>query len=105
MDPAFLLQLVAGDRAVAKEILRDFLASDAADRRALGAALDEGNAVEFRLHAHRIKGAARAIGADEYARLAGAAEESSPPDENAAPAFAALQTCADGLARWAETFG
>ena len=70
MNPAFLLELAGGDRAVARDVLRDFLVSDAGDRSALAAAVAAGNAGDIRLHAHRISGAARSIGADDYARCA-----------------------------------
>jgi HPt (histidine-containing phosphotransfer) domain-containing protein len=104
VDSDFLLSLVGGDRKVAREVLADFLKSDSADRRALAAALAAANADEIRLHAHRIKGAARSIGAEEYAQSAQAVEHGSPGDAEFAAVVQSLEDRARDLSRWAETF-
>ena len=103
MDPTFLLELVGGDRSVAQEVMRDFVAVDTEDRRALAAAVAAGDPAEVRRRAHRINGAARSIGADEYARCAAVLEQGAPGTDTAS-AIAVLERCASDIARWAASF-
>jgi HPt (histidine-containing phosphotransfer) domain-containing protein len=85
-------------------VLGEFLASDIVDRKALAAALIAGNAADIRLHAHRIKGAARSIGAADYAASAALVEEESGGGPALGASAIALEQRAAELTRWAESF-
>lgn len=104
MDPEYLLELAGGDRALVREILNDFLASDAKDRQNLAAAVDARNARDIETHAHRIKGAARAIGANAYADTAAKVEHAASATTDIASLVSALEQSAANLTAWAATF-
>lgn len=70
MDPNYLLDLTDDNRTITKEILLDFVRSDAADRANLAVAHQAGDTKALNMLAHRIKGGARSIGAVEYAAIA-----------------------------------
>ncbi len=99
-DVAFLRELAAGDRATALEILNYFIESDAQDRRALAAAVAARQADDIRLHAHRIKGAARAIGANAYAECAASIETAAANGGDLTATAAALDESARAVAAW-----
>ena len=73
-DRAVLLDLAGGDAAVADDLFGEFLATCDADFAALRAALDDDREAAQR-QAHRMKGAARLVGANALARAAGACED------------------------------
>ncbi len=104
MDPAYLLDMTGGDRVLVREIMGDFLRSDAEDRRMLEMALGAGNARDVHTYAHRIKGAARAIGADDYAELAQRIESGASGGSDLRPDFESLQAAASALSAWTATF-
>jgi two-component system sensor histidine kinase EvgS len=99
-EASFLLHLVGGDRPTAREILAEFLASDARDRSALVAAIERKNPDEIYLHAHRIKGASRAIGALEYAACAGDIETAAFAGADIGPMMLALDASRAEFALW-----
>lgn len=104
MNPEYLLELTGGDRAVVREILGDFLASDAGDRAQLAAAVASGDRDEIQQAAHRIKGAARSIGAADYAAAAAAVEEAAPAGVDITASVAGLEAAARALAEWGAAF-
>ena len=69
-DPVALEELTGGDRALAAELVADFLDSSQADLRALEAAIEEHDLETAGRQAHRIKGAARIVGARRLERPA-----------------------------------
>jgi HPt (histidine-containing phosphotransfer) domain-containing protein len=99
-EAGYLLELVGGDKAVARDILADFLRSDATDRAGLAAAVTAGSADDVFHHAHRIKGAARAIGALEHAARAGEIEIGATTGADLGSLMAALEATACALALW-----
>jgi signal transduction histidine kinase/CheY-like chemotaxis protein/HPt (histidine-containing phosphotransfer) domain-containing protein len=70
LDAAILTELTGGDADLEAEIVADFVATTHADLAALRLALDGRDVDETRRQAHRIKGAARIVGAHEIARPA-----------------------------------
>ncbi|GAB4126256.1 MAG: Hpt domain-containing protein [Rhodothalassiaceae bacterium] len=79
-DPVFdethLWSFTDGDRGLMAEVLRLFLAQESEYFAGLDAA--GANEKAWREAAHRLKGAARAIGAKRLARMAALAETSAP---------------------------
>ena len=74
IDGAMLDELTGGDSELATSILRDYVDSLGSDLDALDAALAESRVDDVRRHAHRIKGAARTVGASQVATLAARVE-------------------------------
>jgi signal transduction histidine kinase/CheY-like chemotaxis protein len=70
VDAAALDALTGGDAELAASLVQDYLEVTRADLQALCAALDARDMDDARRQAHRIKGAARTVGAHEIARLA-----------------------------------
>ncbi len=70
IDAATLDALTGGDAELAASLVQDYLEVTRADLQALCAALDARDTDDARRQAHRIKGAARMVGAHEIARLA-----------------------------------
>jgi CheY-like chemotaxis protein/HPt (histidine-containing phosphotransfer) domain-containing protein len=70
IDAAALDALTGGDAELAASLIDDYLEVTRADLHALRAALDAHDTDNARRQAHRIKGAARMIGAHGTARLA-----------------------------------
>ena len=68
-DAATLDGLTGGDAELAASLVEDFLHTSRSDLRALRAALDDRDTDDVRRQAHRIKGAARIVGAREIARV------------------------------------
>lgn len=74
LDAAALGELTGGDRALAGEVLQDFLEESLADMASVRAAHDGRDADDLRRHAHRINGASRMVGAREVREIAGRIE-------------------------------
>ncbi len=70
LDAAALDALTGGDAELGASLIQDFLQESRADLHALRAALNARDTDNARRQAHRIKGAARMVGAHEIARLA-----------------------------------
>jgi signal transduction histidine kinase/CheY-like chemotaxis protein len=70
VDLAVLADVTGGDAELAAALVDDFLASALTDLQLLDDALDGGDAVEAGRRAHRIKGAARTVGATAMEALA-----------------------------------
>lgn len=104
MDASYLLDLAGGDRTLVKEILGDFLGSDAADRQALAAAVAARNASDVHQAAHRIKGAARSIGATAYADKAAMIEQAAAAGADLSGMLQELEQEAHSLSDWAAAF-
>ncbi|RFP61475.1 response regulator [Luteimonas weifangensis] len=102
LDPATLDALTGGDPAEARTLLDDFLASTAQDLAALEAACAAGDLAALTRQAHKIKGAARMIGAPELAQTAAALEAAGRGGTWAPlPSLAAdLATAAERLRRY-----
>jgi len=74
LDENELAQLSDGSREDTRALLQDFLASTAQDLAELDAARAHGDAPALTRQAHKIKGAARLVGAGDLAQAAGALE-------------------------------
>ena len=74
IDPSVLEELTGGDAELAAEVLDEFLTTTRADIEALGEAGAAHGADDVRRLAHRIRGAARAVGAQGLADVAQRAE-------------------------------
>ncbi len=98
--PAYLLELVGGDRGVAREILAEFLASDEQDRANLQAALVSGDVAAIHTHAHRIKGAARSVGASRYAEAAERLETAAAAGANLGELASEISAASSAVADW-----
>jgi CheY-like chemotaxis protein/HPt (histidine-containing phosphotransfer) domain-containing protein len=70
IDSVALEELTGGDPTLAATLFADFLESSRADAAALSSALEQRDAPETRRQAHRVKGAARIVGAREIASVA-----------------------------------
>jgi PAS domain S-box-containing protein len=70
IDPRVLAELTGGDPQAVRAVLDDFLAATARDLTALAAARDAGDTAQLTREAHKIKGAARLVGAGELAHAA-----------------------------------
>ena len=70
IDPVALEELTGGDRALATELVADFLGTSQADLRELETAIEEHDLETVGRQAHRIKGAARIVGARRLERPA-----------------------------------
>jgi two-component system sensor histidine kinase EvgS len=95
LDPAMLDELTGGDADLAASLVADFVATTQADLRALEVALSARELDQVRRQAHRIKGAARIVGAHEIVgpaerieALAGAANDDGDVDWPALGVFA-----------------
>ncbi|RDZ26678.1 hybrid sensor histidine kinase/response regulator [Lysobacter silvisoli] len=74
LDRSVLDALAGGSAEEARALIEDFLASTVQDQQALHAAREAGDAVALTRQAHKIKGAARMVGAVELADAAQALE-------------------------------
>ncbi|KGQ20198.1 PAS/PAC sensor hybrid histidine kinase [Lysobacter dokdonensis DS-58] len=104
IDEHVLSGLVHGDPAETRALLDDFLASTHADLATLQAARTAGDLPGVTREAHKIKGAARSIGAGELGVAADALETAGRgQDEAAVPALAAdLATAVQRLVLWTD---
>ena len=74
LDPSVLEELTGGDAQLAAEVLDEFLTTTRADIDALDDACAAHASDDVRRLAHRIRGAARAVGAQPLAEVAQRAE-------------------------------
>ena len=104
IDAQVLAGLVHGDAVETRALLDDFLASTHADLATLQAARVAGDLPGVTREAHKIKGAARSIGAGELGQAAEAVEAAGRAQDAAAvPALAAdVATAVHRLALWTE---
>jgi HPt (histidine-containing phosphotransfer) domain-containing protein len=77
LDPAVLADLTGGDAGETRSVLRDYLASVEQDLGALRAARDAGDLAAVTREAHKLKGAARLVGAQDLAAAAGRLEDAA----------------------------
>ncbi|MDQ2701635.1 MAG: ATP-binding protein [Pseudomonadota bacterium] len=105
LDPAVLEALTGGDAAEIRSLLEDFLASTAQDLAAVTAARESGDLAAVAHESHKLKGAARMVGALELDRCADLLEEAArATDWLAVPALAAdLATAAERLALYIDS--
>ena len=101
IDPAVLAPLTGGDPVETKALMDDFLATTALDLQGLDAARAAGDLAALARQAHKIKGAARLVGAEPLAEAALAAETAAKAADWAQvlPACADLVTAAERLKR------
>lgn len=99
LDAEVLGALTGGSAAEAIGLLEEFLAATAQDLSALHAARDGGDAIALTRQAHKIKGAARMVGATELAQAAGELEAAGRQDDWPAilPLAAALDSAVQHL--------
>ncbi|SFL12266.1 ATP-binding protein [Lysobacter sp. cf310] len=81
LDTDVLAALTGGSPAEAHSLLEEFLAATAQDQAALHAAREGGDTVALTRQAHKIKGAARMVGATELAQAAAALEAAGRDDD------------------------
>ncbi|HEX5693115.1 MAG TPA: ATP-binding protein, partial [Arenimonas sp.] len=107
LDPAVLAPLTGGDPAETKALLDDFLAATAQDLQGLEAARAAGDLSAVARQAHKIKGAARLVGARPLAEAALAAEAAAKQADWAQvlPACADVTTAVERLRRHVEGGG
>ena len=74
IDPSVLEELTGGDAELAAEVLDEFIATTRGDLGGLGDALAARELDDLRRLAHRVKGAARAVGAQPTADIGQAIE-------------------------------
>jgi len=84
LDSITLNQFTGGDEELRREILREFLAANAADAVALREALAGEDVAAIARAAHRVKGASRMIGAQPFADVAERIEEAARTENRAA---------------------
>ena len=81
LDPVALAELTGNDEATKQEVLADFLDATAQDLAALDAARSAADTPGIMRQAHRIKGAARLVGAVELAACAEVLEAAARKDD------------------------
>jgi len=67
LDPSTLAQFTGGDKSIERDLLAQFLSATRDDANALRAAVAQGNPDAVSKAAHRVKGAARMMGAGPVA--------------------------------------
>ncbi|HEY1141493.1 MAG TPA: ATP-binding protein [Lysobacter sp.] len=99
LDFNVLRELSGGDEAETGAVLRDFLDATAHDVAQLGHCREAGDIPAITRQAHKIKGAARLVGAGELAQAAGDLEAAGQGGEWSAilPHFAQVETAAERL--------
>ena len=102
IDEAVLAGLTHGDVAETRELLDDFMASTTTDLATLEAARAAGDLPAVTREAHKIKGAARSIGAGELGEAADALETAGRAQDAAhVPALAAdIATAVHRMRLW-----
>ena len=90
LDVGVLSELTAGDRALADEVLDDFVAESRSDLATLREVAESGVADDVRRQAHRINGASRMVGAREVA-ISRAASSAKPAHRS--PTGRACSSC------------
>ena len=81
IDAAALAELTGGDRAVERDILREYRTANDADALALRDALDRRDLPGIVRAAHRMKGAGRMVGARSLAEVCGAIEQAGRAED------------------------
>ncbi|MAL03993.1 MAG: hypothetical protein CL625_06950 [Arenimonas sp.] len=101
LDPAVLAPLTGGDPAETKALLDDFMDTTAQDLQELQVARAAGDLDALARQAHKIKGAARLVGAGPLAEAALAAETAAKSGDWAQvlPACADVATAVERLRR------
>ena len=94
IDSETLDELTGGDAELAATILLDYVDSLGSDVAAIGVALAAASADDVRLHAHRLKGASRTVGAEQVATLAARLEAAA---SGGVDDWDALRSTADDL--------
>ncbi|UHQ20526.1 ATP-binding protein [Lysobacter sp. KIS68-7] len=104
IDLHVLEELTHGDPRETRALLDDFLASTATDLASLEAARASGEFVAITREAHKIKGAARIVGAVELAEAAGQLEAAARGQDWSVvpPLVADVATAVHRLTLWAE---
>jgi signal transduction histidine kinase/HPt (histidine-containing phosphotransfer) domain-containing protein/ActR/RegA family two-component response regulator len=104
VDLAALREIAGADQTLARNLLNDFLVATRKDIAALDAALADGNLPEATRHAHRIKGSAGLVGAQDVRTAAAEAEQAGRNSDAAALAdkLHSLKAAVDILAVWTE---
>jgi len=104
LDESILAGLTHGDAKDTRELLDDFLASTQADLATLVAARDAGDLPGVTREAHKLKGAARSIGAHELGEAANVLETAGRAQDAAhVPALVAdLETAIHRLVLWSD---
>ena len=104
IDEAVLAGLTHGDAADTRALLDDFLASTTTDLVTLQAARDAGDLPAVTREAHKIKGAARSIGAGELGQAADALETAGRSQDAAhVPALVAdVATAVHRMVLWVD---
>ena len=67
LDPSSLAQFTGGDKSIERDLMAQFLSATRDDANALRAAVAQGNPDAVSKAAHRVKGAARMMGAGPVA--------------------------------------
>jgi signal transduction histidine kinase/CheY-like chemotaxis protein/HPt (histidine-containing phosphotransfer) domain-containing protein len=104
LDEAIVAEIAGGDHELARDLLRRFLHHNAEDARRLREAFAQGDARLVVDCAHRIKGAARTIGADPLARACESVEREARAGELALAAehLPALEAAVAALQQYIE---
>jgi two-component system sensor histidine kinase EvgS len=99
IDAQVLAAIGGGDHAAEREVMEDYLGATQQDLDTLRTALGEGNVMAVGREAHKLKGAARMVGAGELADVAEAIELAARAQDLARVATRApdLDTCVERL--------
>ena len=100
LDLSVLHEIAGDDAGVAHEILGDFLNSTKRDVAALEVAYVQGNRAELAREAHRIKGAARLVGADTLGRCVAEIEAAARTPTQELPPLEPLHAAIRSLRWW-----
>lgn len=101
LDPSVLAPLTGGDPEAMKDVLDDFLATTEADMAPLRSARAGGDLAALARQAHKVKGAARLVGALPLGEAAAAVENAAKAGEwdQVLPCVADLETAFERLKR------
>ncbi len=101
LDPSVLAPLTGGDPEATREVLDDFLATTEADMAPLRGARADGDLAALARQAHKVKGAARLVGALPLGEAAAALEAAAKAGEwdQVLPCVADLETAFERLRR------
>ena len=106
LDVGVLSELTGGDRALADEVLDDFLAESRSDLTTLREVAEHGLVDDVRRQAHRINGASRMVGAREVRDLASRIErEAASPEPDWPSVLELLDPLDEALARVTDVAG
>jgi PAS domain S-box-containing protein len=99
LEAQVLDELTGGDRKETRALLGDYLAATAIDIQSMQQAREAGDAVQLARQAHKIKGAAKLVGAHELAQAATDLEMAAKATDwpSVLPLCADVQTCAERL--------